>query len=238
MSSIFRYVKNLGFNKGLDNWLRNELIKSSLVKPKNCKHPVFVRPETTDIEVFYEVFLYFIYDIPFSNPKSILDLGSNVGYTSVFFANKYPDAHIIGVEPDLSNYEYFLKNTSHYPNIKGVHGAIWNEKKTLKISNPGSGEWSRQVEPDHEGGIQSYTIKELMDQFGLKDLDVVKIDIEGAERHLFESNTDWLKSVNSIIIELHDNMVPDSTATFFKAIEGFKYKMTVFQGNLFIQFNR
>mgnify|MGYP000361339186 CR=1 FL=1 len=55
--------------------------------------------------------------------------------------------------------------------------------------------------------------------------DLLKIDIEGAEKELFSENTDyWLGKVNMIIIELHDWMRKDCSKNFYSAIKKYKYK--------------
>jgi len=41
----------------------------------------------------------------------VLDLGANVGFASLFFADAYPDAKIIAVEPSASNFEQLQKKT-------------------------------------------------------------------------------------------------------------------------------
>lgn len=50
---------------------------------------------------------------------------------------------------------------------------------------------------------------------------LIKIDIEGHEKKLFESNTDWMKYFKIIIIELHDWMLPNEniSETFYKALK-------------------
>src|SRR5258708_16952317 len=65
----------------------------------------------SDAFIFSEVFSHRYYDfaLPFT-PETILDLGANAGFTSIFFARKYPDARIIAVEPIASNLEILRRN--------------------------------------------------------------------------------------------------------------------------------
>ena len=60
----------------------------------------------------------------------------NIGYASVFYANKYPEAEVLAIEPDSSNFEMVEKNTFNYPNIKRIQSAIWGKSTYLKIKNP------------------------------------------------------------------------------------------------------
>ena len=79
---------------------------------------ITIRPYTTDIGVMENVFFdrIFDFDIDFE-PRFIVDVGSNIGLVSIYWAKKYPDAKIISVEPEQSNYEILRINTNPYKNI-------------------------------------------------------------------------------------------------------------------------
>ena len=58
----------------------------------------------------------------------------------------------------------------------------------------------------------------------VKKLDILKIDIEGAEHELFKNNYDtWLPNTRCLIIELHDRMRNRSSQNFFKAISKYDF---------------
>ena len=70
------------------------------------KHPITLRLFGSDIPTFKKIFIEQEYDINLlREPKSIIDAGVNVGFTSVYFANKYPDCRILAIEPEASNFE-------------------------------------------------------------------------------------------------------------------------------------
>src|SRR5580658_7698465 len=52
--------------------------------------------------------------------------------------------------------------------------------------------------------IEATTIGDLLDRFGWDRIDLLKIDIYGAEKKLFENAALWVERVNMIVIELHD----------------------------------
>src|SRR6218665_884599 len=57
-----------------------------------------------DLNMFYEVLYSDIYALPESiikKPVTILDFGANIGFASLYFADRFPDAAIIAVEPSL-----------------------------------------------------------------------------------------------------------------------------------------
>src|SRR5215469_5945413 len=84
---------------------------------KGIKHPLFVRLRTSDVEVYEDIILKKEYDYPTSfSPRTIVDVGANCGMTSVFYANRYPDATVVAVEPETSNYSALVRNTRAYAN--------------------------------------------------------------------------------------------------------------------------
>lgn len=62
-----------------------------------------------------------------------------------------------------------------------------------------------------------------MAEFGIDYVDVLKIDIEGAEREVFKTCSPWIKKVGTIVIELHDRFVPGCTDCFREATADFPF---------------
>ena len=73
---------------------------------------------------------------------------------SIFFANRFPGAEIIAVEPEKRNFQILKKNIAPYENIKAVHGAIWNENKSIELLDPGMGSRAFMT-TDESGGSQN-----------------------------------------------------------------------------------
>ena len=69
-------------------------------------------------------------------------------------------------------------------------------------------------------GIAALTIPEILDAEGWSTVDLIKIDIEGAEKELFEhpSHRDWLGRFRILVVELHDWLKPGCSMAFFRAI--------------------
>jgi FkbM family methyltransferase len=175
-------------------------------------HPVRLRLRTTDIPLCREILLDAAYDweIPVS-PRVIVDAGANIGLVSVFYANKYPEAKIIAVEPEPSNFEILLKNSARYPNVHPVHAALWNANEELSLFDTGNGQTAFQIRHGAQAAatgtrmrIPGITITKLMEDFGVDYVDLLKLDIEGSEKEVFEQATPWINRVGIIAIELHD----------------------------------
>ena len=98
-------------------------------------------------------------------------------------------------------------------------------------SNPDAEPWAFQVE-EGKGSIPGFTIDQLSEG---NPILVVKVDIEGAEKALFRSNTDWMDRTDLIAIELHDWLFPNTgtSQSFMKAIAGHPHEITMRGDNLF-----
>lgn len=192
------------------------------------RHPVYVRIGTTDISVLRQVLIEKHYDLPCQiAPKFILDAGANIGLSAVFFANKYPDATIIAVEPEASNFRLLQKNVSLYPQIRPLQAALWKENKQINLVDPSNGHHGFQtVEKNANGGdqsglVQALTVDAIISRMGLKTFDFLKIDIEGAEKEVFEHSSPWIGQVSTIMVELHDHLKAGCSQSFGNATQDF-----------------
>lgn len=233
LSAISRAIKygwKFGFG-GLSLALKINSRKPGIIcgALKNYRHPIFLRNGSSDVNVFSQILYEQEYEIKYRlNPSVIVDCGANIGLTSIFFKNKFPDATVIAVEPEASNFKLLKKNTEMYPDIHCLNNGVWNRSTPLKVTNHTRGNWGFTVEEtdkNDEDTIQAISIDELMKKYQLNHIDILKIDIEGSEQKLFESNVDtWLPFVKVIVIEFHDATVKHCAKTFYKALEPYEYE--------------
>jgi len=92
--------------------------------------------------------------------------------------------------------------------------AIWFENTHLTLhSNFRDGlDWSKAVSKsvqESETEVEAMSIDTLLEKYSISQVDVLKIDIEGAEREVFLSNDrmEFLKVCKCIIVEIHDEIV-------------------------------
>ncbi len=199
------------------------------IKLREMQHPVILRPGTSDVPLLYHIFAEEEYDVnPKREPAFIIDAGANVGFTVVYFANKFPKARIIAIEPEESNFKLLQKNTEAYPNVRCIKAGLWNSDTKLRITNlEKNSKWGFQVEETTENGpatCDAVSINHLLKEEGKEEIDIAKIDIEGSEKELFEKNTQWLSKTNLIVIEFHDRMKPGSSRPFWEAVQGMKFR--------------
>src|SRR5436309_569985 len=104
LSRIFKNMEAFG-KEGYRLWKGKLSKKDDVVgyNLKGLKHTVFLRSNTSDHSAFWQIFIDKQYEYPIEFiPNTIIDCGANIGLTSVYYANKYPQATIIAVEPEAS----------------------------------------------------------------------------------------------------------------------------------------
>jgi FkbM family methyltransferase len=180
------------------------------------------RTGTSDGSAYNEIFVAGAYpttDVPV--PSAVLDAGANVGYASVLFAEAWPRAQIIALEPDESNYRLLVRNCRPYSNIRPIRAALWGEKAALRIVNPGDQTTMiRVAATEGSPAFPTLMMRDIRTLAGVDAFDVAKIDIEGAELSLFTKDPGWLDHVGTLMIELHDDYSPGASAAFYAAVSG------------------
>lgn len=198
--------------------------------------PIVVRLGSSDVNVFQDIFISREYGWKFSaKPRFIVDAGGYTGLSAAFFAHQYPEATIIAIEPDEENFGLLKDNTARFPNVHPVHAAVWSESGVISLTDPGYGAWGFQVATyrDHAaavavdeaatptGLVRAVTIDEIIKEFNLDRIDLLKIDVEGSEKEIFGGAGSWISSVDAICIELHDRLKIGCSRSFFTAVADF-----------------
>ncbi|MBI3355646.1 MAG: FkbM family methyltransferase, partial [Nitrospirae bacterium] len=119
--------------------------------------------------------------------------------------------------------------TVSYPNVRPVNKALWVRRANLIIENPSDQPHAFRVQETAQvtaNSIPATTIQELLREVGASSVDLLKLDIEGAEKELFEDQTsaDWLTRTHALIVELHDRFKPGCTAAVERAIANYDFR--------------
>lgn len=169
----------------------------------------------------------------------IIDCGANIGLASLWFAKLLPEAKIIAIEPDNENYELLKRNTEHLGERHlSIKGGIWNKQEALSIANPQNGAASFQLKASQtkdDQGIASYTMDQLCSMGGSDEPLIIKLDIEGSQAALFESNTDWVARAHLITLELDDWLLPwiGTSRAFFKCLSALPFDYLIYKESIF-----
>jgi FkbM family methyltransferase len=236
IGALMRYlmfINRFGKIQGTKLFIQFISNKTNKIKINNIKHFVTLRPHTSDFPLFIEIFVKEKYNVPINfYPSVFIDGGANIGLTTVFFKNKFPHLKIIAVEPDPENFSILQCNVSKYSDVHLIQSGIWNNKIYANLSDNKQGNWAIRLEetPKNKDSIETITIDEIMCNYNIAVIDILKLDIETAERQLFTSNySSWLPKTKMIIIELHDRLQRGCAKTFFDAISSTFYNYSFYQ---------
>jgi len=133
----------------------------------------------------------------------IIDCGSNIGLSIIYFKKLYPRAKIIGFEPDPRIFEILKSNIDSlkYSDVELVNAALWSETATLDFYSDGAdgGRVGEKIEEVRVIKVPAVKLSGYLHQ----KIDFLKIDIEGAEFEVLNESKDLLKNVEKIFIEYH-----------------------------------
>jgi FkbM family methyltransferase len=158
---------------------------------------------------FQEIFIDEIYkqNLP-ANPY-IIDCGANIGLSVIYLKLHHPDAEILAFEPDEKNFELLQKNVQSF-NLGNVHlkkEAIWIEKTVLQFAGEGSMSSRIGGESDqHTIEVNAVRLKDYLN----RQVDFLKIDIEGAEYQVMKDIAGELRYVNNLFLEYHGSFQQNS----------------------------
>jgi FkbM family methyltransferase len=169
---------------------------------------ITLRRFSGDLFVLYEVFLdksYFVpsCDLPQERVKVIVDCGANVGMTSLYLADRYRNAKIYSVEPHPENFRLLLDNARNEPRIVPIQGAIVGQQVETVWMSADAPSWGNKLVHSQTGiEVPAFTLADLCQKFSITEIDLLKVDIEGAEESVF-ANAEFLPVVKFGMIELH-----------------------------------
>jgi FkbM family methyltransferase len=230
-SAIFFYIQLL--------FSRN-LIK---VKAPGWGGPIWLRKGTSDIDVFYSVVSFSEFGFPFkmSDKPIIVDAGANTGISARFFASRYPTATVYAIEPDKENFAMLERNTKPCKNIVPVHAALAGKDGVFACANPSSESWARQyrvnVKDSGSDSVEAVSLSTLLKKHAISTVNLLKIDIEGAEKEVFAADcAGWIDAVSTICIELHDSEAPGCSRAFYRAISQRQFTQNVRHEKVIVEF--
>lgn len=148
---------------------------------------------------------------PAGQARWIIDAGANIGDETVKFRAFNPLAHVVAIEADPANVAVLRLNADGDDHIHVEHKALWSKAgATLSLSRTSSPEGTSVHEGVSNGSSVTTTdFDELQAVYGIERFDVVKLDIEGAERHLLsDGNNAWLARTDIVIMEVADHENP------------------------------
>ncbi len=157
------------------------------------------------LEVFREVFVERSMTFPsWGAPPRILDLGANLGLTVLYFLREHPDARITALEPDPDLFRVLERNVRQNGG-EGVtlrRQAAWSQSGPLRFQPDGADGGRVRAGSAAPGAVEVEAV-DVAALFDEGQYDVIKMDIEGAERVVLPALGDRLRSVRYLFMEVH-----------------------------------
>ncbi len=222
------YARWVGFRGAAQLALAPLVSEEKPVRVTLCGHKIWVRAGTRDLGVAVHCLGEHQYEsIECRAPKVIIDAGANIGAVSVFFARRYPQARILAIEPERRNYEMLVRNVKDWPRVVPVQAALWGSRAVMPLVNPHRGHWSYTI-TETKGrqellgqDTECLPLDDLMARHGITDIDLLKMDIEGAEIEVLAASDSWIGHVGVLCVELHEENRPGCRAVFERATRNF-----------------
>ncbi len=184
-------------------------------------------------EIFVALTYYFHAERP---DPLIIDGGSNIGVSVVFFKTLYPDSRVLAFEPANRVYELLGSNVGALPGVELHRVALGRENAVVAFyedqDDPGSLLQSTRQErltAPRQTTAEQRRLSEFLDG---QVVDLLKLDIEGAEQEVVEELADSgaIECVQQLIVEYHHQLDPDrdSIGSFLERLRdlGFHYQLS------------
>lgn len=252
---LWRLVSNLGFivRQGhshgrlpiLTAYVRIEFKRfflARLLKRKMTTESVFgYRIHFFDYEtfaiLFEEVYVPDVYYFASSSPEPfVIDCGSNIGLAVLYFKRLHPNCKIIAFEADDATFRILQRNVvaNRLENVTLVNKALYDStgSVTFYVSPELAGSLVQSTRKESLARSEAKLVEtELLSDHVAREVDFLKMDIEGAEERVIKnlSETNKLSLVKETVIEYHHHMTPeeDRLGGFLDMFErsGFGYQL-------------
>lgn len=166
-------------------------------------HPIRVRNGTPDIATIINNVIREEYGQYWgtTKPLRMIDAGAYIGDTSAYFLSRFPGMQVIALEPNAANYRMAKENLAPYgDSVTLINAALADSKGQVRMS----GDFDGAAIRDDGDFVDATTVIDVMEQVGWDRLDLLKMDIEGAEAQVLGTRADaWLPRVDRVILEPH-----------------------------------
>ena len=238
------------------------------IELRGVKRKIWLRPKTSDEHVLKDVFVtdmygpnflrradelldYFNRRVADGQSPLVVDAGTNIGATALYFNALFGAPRIVAVESSAENFKLLELNTDGR-DIRCVNAAVSSQNGLAQVIDAAEGQyWAYGTAPVGDDAVATPGKRlEVVPRITMNEIYaaeaggsfplLAKIDIEGGEADLFSANTEWVDKTPLIIIELHDWMLPRSGTShaFLRCIAALDRDFVVKGDNVFSIANR
>lgn len=181
--------------------------------------------DASELEVVRNIFVEEEYKLTDDLPvNTVVDLGSHVGVSVLWFRGMYPQAEIVAVEPHPDTFRRLQRNVGHLDRVHLVNAAVGgsNERRTLFSSGESwAASLHRQPELTRSEEVTCRRLDDLLEELGVGSVDLLKLDIEGSEGEALSAFA-GLARVGIVICEYHRELNGMDAFAFIRTLEGFE----------------
>jgi len=158
----------------------------------------------------------------------VIDAGGHIGTAAIAFARSFPQSTVVCIEPHPDNFDIACANAEPYPNIIVLNAALTAEPGTVSLFDRGTGNWGYTIldkpldveAPKGIGEVKCVTVQQIIQEYEKTGIDILKLDVEGAEREILDNSESWMPKCEILLAELHDRIVAGCIRSFIHSTEG------------------
>jgi FkbM family methyltransferase len=188
-------------------WLKRRLPRDTVVIDLPDWGRVPIRINGYDTFLLHEIFVGQAYRVDVPGVRTVLDLGANIGMATVYLHRLFPGAEFACVEPSPQNLSLLKQSVS----LNGVRARVFEaavgaEEGEVDLYLSPQPDWTSTIPgPEATGVVRvpQVSVPEVMRQMGWGEIDLLKIDVQGAEKFVLGRNNSWLRSVRFLVGESH-----------------------------------
>lgn len=157
---------------------------------------------------FFEVFSSQDYEVAdVESPEIIFDVGAHFGLAALYFSCLLPKATVYAFEPASESFRLMNTNLEQRMNVIPLNYGLYSRTGTARLYLASrSGENSIVEKQSRYEDIHVKSLDEAMQDLSVSHVDILKIDVEGAEEAIFEATTS-LEEIDLIVGELHLDLI-------------------------------
>lgn len=162
-----------------------------------------------DAFIHSEIFEQQCYRLPLHRaPATILDLGANIGLSTIFLARLYPHSRLACVEPIADNVRLLRHNLELNGIAADVIAAAVDTADGVVTMQRGERDYAHRIaDAASPQGVlfegPALSIPAILRRLGWTRIGLVKMDVEGHENRLLTQNCEWLGQVDALCLEYH-----------------------------------
>lgn len=225
MISLRKRIKDAALNQITDDADLFKRIDLSYTTPRGVHLRIYNKSEWV---IYNDVFVEGEYDPAISLALDyvaeshirpfVLDLGANVGYFSLRFADswlkRFPDDprgfDVLGVEGSPSVFEKLKTRIAGQPHLNGnarfVHGLVGQRDGYGEISETGFDSMNSILKTSgHRARVEFLDLEKVLPPPD-REITLLKCDVEGAEELLLENNPGLLRRTRFAVFEQHPDL--------------------------------